>query len=325
MLKELQREYRLSVLKLLAFVAVLGISPFAFVRFFQGNFVAATIDLVLVLGILGLVGYALRTKKTRVVSLLLAVFICIGVVAVVIINGLPSFLWVYPVFMAAFFLVKPIEACIINSVAGVSLAALSDVFEVIPLDSFVASIVMLSLISFVFASQSVKQLGLLETLNTIDPLTGAMNRRALEADMAAALSSAERNDVQQALVMLDLDFFKVVNDKYGHDVGDKILTNFVKTVTSNIRKSDRVYRYGGEEFALLVYGVDAQQQRDFISNLQTAIKNELRTPDAGKVTASFGVAAWMPGTTADGWLKRSDKALYLAKDRGRNCAVFSDE
>jgi diguanylate cyclase (GGDEF)-like protein len=125
--------------------------------------------------------------------------------------------------------------------------------------------------------------------------------------------------------MLDLDLFKVVNDDYGHDVGDKILTNFVKTVTSNIRKSDRVYRYGGEEFALLVYGVDAQQQRDFISNLQTAIKNELRTPDAGKVTASFGVAAWMPGTTADGWLKRSDKALYLAKDRGRNCAVFSDE
>ena len=82
---------------------------------------------------------------------------------------------------------------------------------------------------------------------------------------------------------------------------------------------------GGEEFALLVYGVDSQQQCAFISNLQEAIKNQLKMPDGAEVTASFGVAAWAPGTTADSWLKRADTALYLAKERGRDCAVFSDE
>jgi len=222
-------------------------------------------------------------------------------------------------------LVKPVEACLINFVAGITLVSLSDIFDVIPLDSFIVTIIMLTVSAYVFANQGVKQLRFLETLNTTDALTGAMNRRALESDIAAALSNAERSHVHQALVMLDLDFFKAVNDKYGHDIGDNVLKNLVKIVTSNIRKGDRLYRYGGEEFALLVYGVDPQQQRAFIGNLQKVIKNQLKTPDAKDVTASFGVAVWEPGTTADSWLKRADTALYLAKERGRDCAVFSHE
>jgi len=325
MLKQLQKKSRLLSLLLLGTVAVLGVLPFAVIRFVQGNVVAAMVDMTLVLGIVGLVAYAFRTEKIRIASFVAAIFISVGVVVITIVNGVGSFLWVYPVFAAMFFLVKPVEACLINFVAGIALVALSDIFDVIPLNSFVATIIMLSMSAFVFANQGVKQLRLLEILNTIDALTGAMNRRALESDIAAALSNAERSNVQQTLVMLDMDFFKVVNDKYGHDVGDKVLKKLVTIVTNNIRKGDRLYRYGGEEFALLVYGVDSQQQRAFISNLQEAIKNQLKTPDGAEVTVSFGVAAWARGTTADSWLKRADTALYLAKERGRDCAVFSDE
>ena len=197
MLKQLQKKYRLSMLLLLGAVAVLGVLPFAVIRFVQGNLVAAIIDLALVLGIAGLVTYALRTKKTRIPSFIIAIFISAGVVTISVVNGMGSFLWVYPVFGAIFFLVKPIEACLINLVAGIILIALSDVFDVIPLDSFIATIAMVSLSCFVFANQGVKQLRLLETLNTIDALTGAMNRRAMETDIAAALSNAERSDVQR--------------------------------------------------------------------------------------------------------------------------------
>lgn len=179
--------------------------------------------------------------------------------------------------------------------------------------------------AYVYASHSFKQFNLLETLNTIDPLTGALNRRSLHSDIEAALSSAERNGTQQLLAIVDVDHFKVVNDNYGHTVGDQVLRDFVAIAIANIRKYDRLYRFGGEEFVLLFPEVSLQQQPACINNLREAIKNNLKTPDGKEVTVSFGVAAWVPGTTADTWLKHADEALYLAKARGRDCVVFGDD
>ena len=160
---------------------------------------------------------------------------------------------------------------------------------------------------FVYASHGAKQFRLLEKLNTVDELTGAFNRRAL-----------------QLLAILDFDYFKAVNDKYGHAVGDKILKDFVKITTAHIRKYDRLYRFGGEEFILLLCQVN-EQHHSFIDQLRVAIKQALKTPDGESVTVSFGVAPWLPGTTADTWLQRADVALYRAKESGRDCVVFSDD
>ena len=88
---------------LLGIVAVLGVLPFVVIRFVQGNVVAAMVDMTLVLGIVGLVAYALRTEKTRIASFVAAIFISVGVVTIAIVNGVGSFLWVYPVFAAMFF------------------------------------------------------------------------------------------------------------------------------------------------------------------------------------------------------------------------------
>jgi diguanylate cyclase (GGDEF)-like protein len=85
-----------------------------------------------------------------------------------------------------------------------------------------------------------------------------------------------------------------------------------------------LYRFGGEEFVLLIQGLD-EQQHAFIDNLRKAIKKELQTPDGKDVTVSFGVAPWVAGTTADTWLQRADEALYLAKAGGRDQAVFSNK
>lgn len=325
MINQLQAKHQLSILSLVGIIVVLGVLPFVVIRYLDGNFTAVIIDVALVLGIITLVVYAHRFNNPWIASEITAVFINVCVMLIAITNGVDSFLWVYPVFAATFFLVKPIEAFCINAVTGLSLVALSDIFDTVPLDSYIVTSVALSLSAFVYASHSRKQLRLLETLNTVDPLTGALNRRALSSDMKAALSNSERNGTEQLLVLLDLDHFKAVNDKYGHGVGDQVLKNLVEISTKNIRKYDRLYRFGGEEFVFLIPEVNQQQQRIFIHNLRSSIKDKLKTPGGEEVTVSFGVAAWIPGTTVDSWLKRADDALYLAKASGRDCAVFSDE
>ncbi|AZG71309.1 GGDEF domain-containing protein [Shewanella livingstonensis] len=323
MINQLQEKYQLSLLLLLSVVAVLGISPFVVIRYLAGNFTAAIIDITLILGIITLVGYAYYAKKIRRVSAVIAIFINAGVVTIVIANGIDSFLWIYPVFASTFVLVKPIEALGINAVAGVTIVKFSNIFTTISEDSFIVTNLMLSLCVFVYASHSAKQFRLLEDLNTTDPLTGAFNRRAMSSDMQAALINAEHDGIKQWLAILDLDYFKRVNDKFGHAVGDQILKDFVAITTSHIGKYDRLYRFGGEEFVLLIPESSNQQQM-FFDSLRTAIKKELKNPDGEAITVSFGVADWVPNTTADTWLQRADEALYLAKDRGRDCVVFSD-
>ncbi|WP_233267322.1 GGDEF domain-containing protein [Paraglaciecola sp. L3A3] len=325
MLNQLKEKYQLSILSILGIVSVLGVSPFAVIRYLEGNNTAAFINMLIVLGITIIVIYALYTKKVQTANGVAAVFINVGVVLITITNGIDSLLWVYPVFASTFFLVKPNAALKINAIAGLALVTLFDVFTLVSMTSFIVTILMLSLSGFIHASHSAKQFSLLETLNTIDALTGALNRRALTTDLEAAVSLSERNNVQQLLVIMDIDYFKMVNDKYGHDGGDQVLKNMVTIINGHIRKHDRLYRYGGEEFVLLISELDHLQQHSFIDNLRAHIKKDLKTPDGEVVTVSFGVAAWQPGTSILAWLKSADKALYQAKAQGRDCVVFSDK
>ena len=111
MINQLQEKYQLSLLLLLGSLAIAGVFPFVFIRFFEGNMAAALIDVVMITGMASAVAYAHYSKNIRAVCLGLAIFINTGVVAVAIANGFNSFLWVYPVFASTFFLVRPVEAC----------------------------------------------------------------------------------------------------------------------------------------------------------------------------------------------------------------------
>lgn len=319
---QLKEQYQLSVLQILATVSVLGITPFIFIRYFEGNTLGAALDLGLVLGIIGFVTYARYTGNPRYPSLIIAIFINSGVAAVIASNGTNSLLWIYPVCAVTYFLAKPLEAFSISVLNIIFLASLTNIFEVIPLVSFIFTSMIMALCAFVHSSYTDKQFRLLETLNNTDPLTGAFNRRALSFDLEAALANSERNGTEQLLVIVDLDHFKDVNDEFGHAVGDKILKQFVEITTAHIRKYDRLYRYGGEEFVLLVSGINQHHQHSFTNKLRTVIKNELKTPDGQPITVSLGAAVWLSNTTMDSWLKRADDALYQAKSDGRDRTVF---
>ncbi|MCX8044177.1 MAG: GGDEF domain-containing protein, partial [Desulfobacterota bacterium] len=160
----------------------------------------------------------------------------------------------------------------------------------------------------------------LEDAALIDPLTHCYNRRALEDVLAQAIAQAQRYQNDLALIIFDIDYFKKVNDRYGHRVGDAVLKAVAKTILAAIRKSDCLTRYGGEEFVLVLPETKLSKAIELAERLRRAIeKTRVECDnDSIAVTASFGVAAFKPGMDQEQLLTKADEMLYEAKRQGRN-------
>ena len=159
-----------------------------------------------------------------------------------------------------------------------------------------------------------------------DSLTGVPNKRAMDEALSRACCLGDRHGEQHSLILCDLDYFKQVNDQYGHVVGDHILKLAAEELEKAVRNSDSVYRFGGEEFAILLAHTDeanAREVGDRIRDFISTIVVDCGDTDV-TVTASCGVAMRLADETADQWLARADEALYQAKAHGRNCTrVFA--
>lgn len=172
-------------------------------------------------------------------------------------------------------------------------------------------------------------MGALRRLATRDELTGLLNRREFERILTEEEERAQRFGHSLALVMLDIDHFKEVNDSHGHPAGDAVLREVARRIVAEVRTVDRVVRFGGEEFAVILVQTDRAGALDVALRLCTAVELEpIATKDGLKlnVTVSAGAAA-MPedARSALTLLNAADKALYAAKARGRNRAVGFNE
>ncbi len=163
-----------------------------------------------------------------------------------------------------------------------------------------------------------------------DALTGIANRRAFDEWLAAALSRAEEQQEWLSLMIVDLDFFKSINDNYGHDRGDQVLQRVAELLSKALtRRSDQVARIGGEEFGVLLPGADMPASLKVAWRLVMTLRhrnNEAITGDAWHpVTLSVGVASRSPDqtVTARDLMRQADQGLYLAKQRGRDQAVHA--
>ncbi len=154
-------------------------------------------------------------------------------------------------------------------------------------------------------------------LATTDSLTGIANRREFMRVLENEVDRAKRYGVPLSVVMYDLDFFKRVNDTFGHSVGDSVLQAVTALVKENIRSTDVAARWGGEEFMVLMPQSDIGAAREAAEKLRLAIATH-RFDKAEELTASFGVAAFERRDDLNSLLKRVDDALYRAKDLGRN-------
>jgi PAS domain S-box/diguanylate cyclase (GGDEF) domain len=153
-----------------------------------------------------------------------------------------------------------------------------------------------------------------------DVLTSAYNRRFFDRRLAEELERFKRHGQGLSLVMIDIDFFKKVNDKYGHQFGDEALRRMAATCAATIRVSDLVARYGGEEFCVLLPDTDLDEGFALAQRLGRAVAEyEIRYQElSAHITISAGVASSREGDGPDDILRRADEALYKAKANGRN-------
>lgn len=160
----------------------------------------------------------------------------------------------------------------------------------------------------------------------LDPLTGLRTRRALMNDLDKEISRVVRTGSPFFIAIMDIDHFKLINDTYGHESGDRVLAAVANQVSHDIRLHDEAYRIGGEEFLVCLTDTDADGGKHVVERLR---KNLEKTPILladGKsipVTASFGAALCNDAVTADELLRSADTALYRAKHEGRNRVVMA--
>ena len=161
-----------------------------------------------------------------------------------------------------------------------------------------------------------------------DGLTGLANRRHLEERLDEMFEHSMRLNEPFSLVMTDIDKFKSVNDSYGHQAGDAVLKQFARILENEAREIDRVGRYGGEEFVMLLPGTVLDAGVTFAERVRKAVEAHTFTFEGGtlKRTASFGVAGWPhPAVThCEALVKTADDALYVAKEMGRNRVIRFD-
>lgn len=162
-----------------------------------------------------------------------------------------------------------------------------------------------------------------QALATHDVLTGLANRAHMQELLDHETHRSQRGGAGFCVALIDLDFFKIVNDVHGHRVGDEVLRRFASEAMTQLRNIDTLARWGGEEFVLLLPQTRLEEALIGLERLRQHIAGQNLVPSIPdmKVTFSGGVAQWAIGETSDRVVERADQALYAAKAKGRNCCV----
>jgi diguanylate cyclase (GGDEF)-like protein len=264
-------------------------------------------------------GIALRRKRRPPIPYWLLLAPMLGAAGYATVRqGIFGALWTFPIVLFGYFLL-PRRAALACSV-GVVLVFTVLVYRYVGVETapryFGALLASTIMVNVVLTLLNELQNALVQQANT-DPLTGAFNRRFLDVCVAELIERHKRYGAPASLLLIDVDHFKRINDRYGHHRGDEVLRGLARVVSGRKRRLDRLFRYGGEEFVLLLpdtveldAAVAAEQLRALMHDAQV-----LDEP----VTVSIGVAELHAKQTQDDWLRAADVALYAAKNAGRNC------
>ncbi|WP_334155317.1 GGDEF domain-containing protein [Tepidimonas sp.] len=317
----LLNDYALAVLTLGGVVAVVWLAPFAVYRALTANWLAAVSDAILAVTIGAAAWYAWRTRDTRWPGWVMAVAIVGGIWAIGFAAQFAALFWAYPGVLMNFFLVPAPAAVVLGAAAVLGAAVLSwqELGGTEGLPFFVITNVLTGVFGYLVSQQAHRRIERWQALSLLDPLTGVGNRRLMEVELAQAF---RRGASVGALAILDVDHFKAINDGHGHEAGDAVLRDLATVVQSVLRKTDRLYRLGGEEFVVWLGQGDAAAAAAVLERIRQVVRERVRIGDRA-VTFSAGVAVH---TAPESWqicLARADAALYRAKREGRDRVVWT--
>lgn len=295
--------------------------PFAVIRMLQGDVSVAILNTTAVVVTTSIFFHVFVTNETQIARWGLSLLSVAVMITTVHLKGEQQLIWIYPALTTVFFLLTPHIAAVIGSIF--LLIILTMVWTAItPMYALSISVSAGStlLFCYAFAFRMRDQQRFLEQLATTDPLTHVGNRRALEEKILLTIERLKRYPQQtSSIIVMDIDFFKRINDQFGHSCGDKVLQKFAETVNNRIRVTDQLYRYGGEEFVVVLENTHVDEARELAEELRLEIATQ-QWPALGlQVTLSAGAAQYNGSETAYEWIDRADAAMYNAKEHGRNC------
>lgn len=257
-------------------------------------------------------------------------------VALMAFNLLPSVLLMVMLAMDKLIIGGPkfLARCLALQVAAIALTALATGVPFRPETSLIILVACLPLLvgypivvgymTYRLARRVRDQKRLLAELSRTDGLTRLLNRRAWEEIVGGEFERVRRIGHASALLMIDIDHFKPINDRFGHPAGDEVIVAVATLLRDTTRRHDIIGRYGGEEFGIVLPGADAAGAQVIAERVRERIATAVLAPDSAvRATVSIGIAVLAPG---DGdykaWIGRADRALYEAKARGRNCVAL---
>ncbi len=304
-------------------LAALALSPFALLHLVRANWLMFGVNAIVV-GVMLANVWALRRGRAPVIPFWTLGFVMVaGACTSVLQQGLYGVVWAYPaVFM--FFFVLPRGLAM---VLGLVLLLAVTVASTISLGPALAARIFMSL-GFVLIMINVvlNVVGELQralvTQAITDPLTGAYNRRHLQEHLAQRVAPAGTDAAGDALLAIDIDHFKRINDVHGHAVGDQVLCRLVAAIHARKRGGDLLFRTGGEEFMLLLPRITLSAAHGVAEELRKRLAQAELVPDE-TVTVSIGVSALAPRQPVEAWVRAADAALYEAKRGGRNRVVVA--
>jgi len=326
MFDDASKKFQLGLVYVFGVLAAVGIGPFVILRYLQGEKLHALLDFAIVCAAISIAIYSRKRGKVTTFSLnFAAIFYTTGAVAVVHMNSPIFVFWMFPTILANFFLLRPKSAIVVNLVAIILILPIAWGLGR-TLDSFamISSLFIGSTMAYLFAYLTEQQRQKLEIFASQDPLTLLGNRRVMDEELRTSENDFIRYQTPATLIVFDLDNFKAINDKFGHSVGDQILVKIGNLLTARLRKTDRGYRFGGEEFVLLARNTNLEEAAVIAEQIRAQVASEIIGPE-GNISASFGCAEIRSDESREQWFIRADRAMYEAKAQGRNCVVLAQQ
>jgi diguanylate cyclase (GGDEF)-like protein len=321
--KQMTLSRKVAYRYVLMVLAVL-LGPIDAYNFYSGNYVAASGGFVVLVAFLINIRLLILDKKPFLSPPTVLLMTLALVLTSLAYGQTYNLYWIYPMLVALPVLLKTRVSVWLGVLAGFIVMP----FVFIRFDTSTSIIICLSMahtwlisawLMYAVSEQSRK----LSELAHTDPLTGAFNRRQLQIEAGEALQLWKRHKRPTTLLLVDVDHFKQVNDDFGHERGDQALCGIVKVIHERLRVMDHTFRYGGEEFVVMLTETDNSKASHVAEEICAAIKSAQIISERA-ITVSIGVCDVTQVEDVDQWLNQCDLALYKAKETGRDRVVIAE-